>query len=260
MGSSFEEALSQVKQLNSIYTTLEIIKEEVKGEQTVSEVINQNKLEITQLENDNKKLELEKIGLTLLGKLEEVEKIDSQIQSNKYKINELKLENTFLQGILKLYENSPIDTILNILDRMSNGSVKESYAQLLQLQDGEKQLKEGLKQLEQAKVELEDGKRQLEEGKKELEKGKNEYYKGLKELKKAQATLDEENEKATTSLTAAGILGVYKEKLKIFDNAFTTDAPTPCKPPETLYPLPPNLPPACKTVYTVSTVESPVFG
>lgn len=202
-GSSFEEALSQAQQLNSIYTTLEIIKEEVKGEQTVSEVINQNKEEITQLENDNKKLELEKIGLTLLGKLEEVEKIDNQIQSNKNKINELKLENTFLQGILKLYENSPIDTILNILDRMSNGSVKESYAQLLQLQDGEKQLKEGLKQLEQAKLELEDGKRQLEEGKKELEKGKNEYYKGLNELKKAQATLDEENEKARIELDKA---------------------------------------------------------
>ena len=33
--------------------------------------------------------------------------------------------------------------------------------------------------------------------------------------------IHEENEKATTSLTAAGILGVYKEKLKIFDNAFT---------------------------------------
>ena len=33
--------------------------------------------------------------------------------------------------------------------------------------------------------------------------------------------IHEENEKATTSLTAAGLLGVYKEKLKIFDSAFT---------------------------------------
>ena len=33
--------------------------------------------------------------------------------------------------------------------------------------------------------------------------------------------IHQENEKATTSLTAAGILGVYKEKLKIFDSAFT---------------------------------------
>lgn len=33
--------------------------------------------------------------------------------------------------------------------------------------------------------------------------------------------IHEENEKATSSLTAAGVLGVYKEKLKIFDNAYT---------------------------------------
>ena len=33
--------------------------------------------------------------------------------------------------------------------------------------------------------------------------------------------IHEENEKATTSLTAAGVLGVYKEKLKIFNSAFT---------------------------------------
>ena len=46
-----------------------------------------------------------------------------------------------------------------------------------------------------------------------------------------------------------------------FDKALTTDAPTPWSPPETLYPLsPPNFPPACKTVYTVSAAEIPVFG
>ena len=28
----------------------------------------------------------------------------------------------------------------------------------------------------------------------------------------------------------------------------TTDAPTPWRPPDTLYPPPPNLPPACNTV------------
>ena len=45
------------------------------------------------------------------------------------------------------------------------------------------------------------------------------------------------------------------------DKAFTTDAPTPWRPPDTLYPLsPPNFPPACKTVYTVSAVEIPVLG
>ena len=32
------------------------------------------------------------------------------------------------------------------------------------------------------------------------------------------------------------------------DKALTTDAPTPCNPPDTLYPPPPNLPPACNTV------------
>lgn len=202
-GSSFEEALDQAQQLNSIYTTLEIIKEEFSGDETISEVMNQNNEEITQLENENKKLELEKIMLTLQGKTQEVEALDTQIQNNKNKINELKLENTFLQGILKMYENSPIDTILNILDRMSNGSVKESYQQLLQLKDGEKQLKEGLAQIEQAKVEIENGKKQLEEGKKELEKGKTEYQKGLKELKKAQVTLDEENEKARIEIDKA---------------------------------------------------------
>jgi hypothetical protein len=38
--------------------------------------------------------------------------------------------------------------------------------------------------------------------------------------------------------------------LEPFDKAFTTDAPTPCRPPETLYPPPPNLPPACRIVNT----------
>ena len=35
---------------------------------------------------------------------------------------------------------------------------------------------------------------------------------------------------------------------------------TPCKPPDTLYPPPPNFPPACNTVKIVSTVEIPVFA
>lgn len=33
--------------------------------------------------------------------------------------------------------------------------------------------------------------------------------------------INEENEEATNSLTAAGIMGVYKEKLKIFDTSFS---------------------------------------
>ena len=38
------------------------------------------------------------------------------------------------------------------------------------------------------------------------------------------------------------------------DSAFTTDAPTPCRPPETLYTSLLNLPPACNTVYTTRAV------
>ena len=36
------------------------------------------------------------------------------------------------------------------------------------------------------------------------------------------------------------------------DKALTTETPTPCKPPETLYELSSNLPPACKTVIITS--------
>ncbi len=41
------------------------------------------------------------------------------------------------------------------------------------------------------------------------------------------------------------------------DNAFTTDAPTPCKPPLVLYPPCPNLPPACRMVKITSGVGFP---
>ena len=43
------------------------------------------------------------------------------------------------------------------------------------------------------------------------------------------------------------------------DKAFTTEAPTPCSPPDTLYPPPPNLPPACKMVNTTSTAGRPAL-
>lgn len=203
MGSSFEEAVEQVTQLYKIYTTLEIINEEVSGNETISEIIKENTEEISQLENENKQLELKILSLTLQGKLDEVETIQTQIQDNKNKINQLNVENTFLEGILKLYENSPINTVLNILDRMANGSVKETYQQLMQLQEGEKQLQSGLAQIKQAQKELENGKKQIEEAKVELEKGKQEYSKGLKQLNAAQKTLDEENEKARIELEKA---------------------------------------------------------
>ena len=44
------------------------------------------------------------------------------------------------------------------------------------------------------------------------------------------------------------------------DNAFTTLTPTPCRPPDTLYPSPPNFPPACSTVSTTSSALLPLCG
>ena len=42
-------------------------------------------------------------------------------------------------------------------------------------------------------------------------------------------------------------------------SALTTEAPTPCSPPEAVYDPPPNLPPACSLVITSSTPESLVL-
>ncbi len=39
------------------------------------------------------------------------------------------------------------------------------------------------------------------------------------------------------------------------DSALTTDTPTPCRPPETLYEFWSNLPPACSSVITISAAE-----
>ena len=44
------------------------------------------------------------------------------------------------------------------------------------------------------------------------------------------------------------------------DRALTTDAPTPCRPPEYEYAALPNLPPACSCVKTTSTPETPSFS
>jgi hypothetical protein len=45
-----------------------------------------------------------------------------------------------------------------------------------------------------------------------------------------------------------------------FGKALTAETPTPCKPPETLYPPPPNLPPACRTVITTSRADFFICG
>src|SRR5690606_29149715 len=39
------------------------------------------------------------------------------------------------------------------------------------------------------------------------------------------------------------------------DSALTAETPTPCRPPETLYEPPPNLPPACRVVITTSSAD-----
>ena len=44
------------------------------------------------------------------------------------------------------------------------------------------------------------------------------------------------------------------------DSAFTTDAPTPCRPPEDLYAVWSNLPPACSVQRIVSMAGRLVFG
>ena len=43
------------------------------------------------------------------------------------------------------------------------------------------------------------------------------------------------------------------------ERAFTTETPTPCKPPETLYESLSNLPPAPILVITTSSAETPSF-
>ena len=40
------------------------------------------------------------------------------------------------------------------------------------------------------------------------------------------------------------------------DRAFTTEAPTPCNPPDAPYAPPPNFPPACSSVRTTSRAET----
>ena len=44
------------------------------------------------------------------------------------------------------------------------------------------------------------------------------------------------------------------------DSALTTETPTPCRPPETAYALPSNLPPACSIVSATSTPGFFSFG
>ena len=204
MGSSFDEAVNTVKQLYDIYTTLEDIKENTTGELKVSERINENLIEINDLEKENAKYELEILKLKLTGGSKiDILQLETKISMNDIRISAIKTENKFLSRVLNLYEDSPIDGILSLLDRLANGSVKETYAGIQQLINGEKQLENGLKQIESAKKELENGKIQLEAAKIDLEKGKNQYYSGKKQLDDAQKELDKEYEKARIEIEKA---------------------------------------------------------
>ena len=63
-----------------------------------------------------------------------------------------------------------------------------------------------------------------------------------------------------TELPSLNLISYSLPSLKIFksnfsDNALTTDTPTPCKPPETLYESWSNLPPACNWVIITSAAD-----
>ena len=204
MGSSFDDAVNTVEQLYTIYTTLEDIKENATGDVKVSERINENLLEIAELEKENAQYELEIVKLKLTSGNEiDILQLEAKISMNDVSIAAIQSENRFLSRVLNLYEDSPIDGILSLLDSLANGSVKETYAGIQQLIDGEKQIEDGLKQLESAKKEIENGKKQIEQAKLELENGKKQYYAGKKKLEDAQETLDEEYEKARIEIEKA---------------------------------------------------------
>ena len=204
MGSSFEEAVETVKQLYDIYITLEDIKENATGDTKISERINENLIEIANLEKENAKYELEILKLKLTSGNEiDILQLEAKISMNEIKISTIKSENKFLSRVLNLYNDSPINGILSLLDRLANGSVKETYAGIQQLIDGEKQIEDGLKQLEAAKIEIENGKKQIEQAKIDLEDGKKQYYAGKKQLDDAQKELDKEYEKARIEIEKA---------------------------------------------------------
>lgn len=204
MGSSFEEAVESMEQLYTIYTGIEKIAGLNNGNITVSEKINENIKLILIYENENREYESEKIRLQLTGaSQEEINDIESKIRYNKLRIESLNAENKLLNTVLTLYDDSSLDRILKLLDELAGGSVKDSYAKLQQLADGEKQVKDGLEQLKSGEAELKAGKERLESEKKVLEQGRKEYEKGLIELNKAQLVLDQELEKAKIELEKA---------------------------------------------------------
>lgn len=204
MGSSFEEAVKSMNQIYSIYTTLESIQSFTNHNETIQDRIDENNQKINDYEKENSQFELEKIRLQLIGgHQEEIEELEKKIDENNSKIEDLNNENQSLKTIMAIFSNSPITSILKMLDEQAGGSVKDSYTQLQQLIDGEKQVHDGIEKLQAGEKELIEGRKQLEAGKKEIENGRKEYENGLKELNRAQLLLDEELEKAKIELEKA---------------------------------------------------------
>lgn len=203
-GKSFDEAIKSIDQLYSVYTAIEDIVDKTNGSITVKEKINENIEDILKIEKENDKLQAEKIRLEIFGgSQEEIDDIEVKIRANNIKIDAIKAENKLLYFVLTLCENSPLNTVLKLLDKLAGGSVKESYTSLHALADGKKQVEDGLIQIEKGYKELEAAKEKLKKAKEDLAQGRKDYEAGLRQLNKAQAELDAESEKARIELDKA---------------------------------------------------------
>lgn len=196
-GKPFDEAYQSIEMLHSLYTVIESIANDENSTLTIKERIDANKKEISSLEAQNAKYELEKIRIQMSGgNQSQLDELDKKIEDNNTKIDDLNEENAVLNIVLTMFNNTTLSSVLTMLDDLAGGNVKDSYKSLKELYDAKKQVEDGLAQIESAKAELDAGKKQLDEGKKELEKGRKDYESGLLELNKAQLKLDTEVEKA----------------------------------------------------------------
>lgn len=203
-GKDYDDAVAQIVQLHDIYIALEEIQKESENNTTLSELVEENKTEVNELRKENTKLTLQLLELQFKGASdEEIAAVQNQIEENNTRIEVLTMENVLLEQVIQIVDNKPINKVLGLLDRLSNGSVKESYANIMQLKEGERQIQEGFSKLESAQKEIDSGKVQIEKAKKELEAGKKDYEAGLVKLKKGQAELDEKSEEGRIELEKA---------------------------------------------------------
>lgn len=200
MNCSFEEAYEQIETLNSLYIGIEKIIDITDNHQTIQERIEKNNEQILLYEKENKNYQLQ---IEQLDNQEEIEKLNQKIKNNEIRIKSLQAENQFLESLLSSYGNQTLKEILNKLDELAGGSVKESYLQLKQIKDGEKEIENGFQQLKDGEKEITSGLLLIEENKKQLQQGKEEYEKGINDLKKAQLLLEQESEKAKIELAKA---------------------------------------------------------